>query len=400
MPNVLISGTGCITGSGSTARQTLDAMYAGSAAPVPFSRLTLDWGREALVYAVDDSLLQSGWGQMEQYSLTSRLGLGAALQAMEDAGLAPEDLAGKRVGVVMGTTVGCSMNSVSFYEGYRRFSGSDGAEQPDLAPISRFLRSNPAEVIGRELGVSGPMQAIVNACASGTDAIGTGLQWMEAGLCDIVFAGGCDGLSRVTLNGFNALGVMSHTPCRPFDQMRTGLNLGEGAGVLVLETEQSLAARGGKARAALTGYASACDAHHLTGPHPEGRGLKSAIRKLFTVYGCAPEDVAFINVHGTGTRDNDAVESLVMADMLAGTPFFSSKGATGHTLGAAGGIEAALCVQCLLDGTIPPTTGLEVPDPDLPAHPVMASTAIPGTTALSTSLAFGGLASVLAVSRI
>lgn len=397
MNNVVITGTGCITGSGNSPRSTLCAMHEGSARPKPSARHTMDWGKEALVFAIDDALLATPWGRMEQYSLTSRLGLGAALQALEDAGICLDELKGKRVGVAMGTTVGCSMNSIPFYDGYRNHTGEQGAEPPSMKPIRRFLRSNPAEVIARELELTGPAQAIVNACASGTDAIGIGLQWIETGMCDMVIAGGCDALTRVTLNGFNSLMVMDSEPCKPFDANRKGLNLGEGAGVVILESEAMAQQRSAVPKARLVGYATACDAHHLTAPHPEGRGLIRAMKQLFAQKRCKAEDVSFVNVHGTGTKDNDKVEGYVMHELLPAVPFFSSKGATGHTLGAAGGIEAALCVDCLEQGLIPPTTGLTTPDPNIPASPVVEATAVTGTTALSTSLAFGGLASVLAI---
>ncbi|OBQ50106.1 beta-ketoacyl-[acyl-carrier-protein] synthase family protein [Halodesulfovibrio spirochaetisodalis] len=400
MPKAFISGTGCITGSGTTAQSTLEAMYAGTASPAPFTRHTMDWGKDALVFAVDDAVLQASWGSAEKYGRTTRLGIGAALQALAAAGLTPEEISNKRIGVVMGTTVGCSMNSIPFYEEYRTYSINPDAEKPSMLPIRRFLRSNPAEAIAHELFLTGPTQAIVNACASGTDAIGIGLQWIESGICDMVLAGGCDALTRVTLNGFNSLMVMDSEHCRPFDETRKGLNLGEGAGVLLLESEDSALARGAKPKAQLSGYATACDAHHLTAPHPQGRGLIRAITQLTANGSIRPDEVGFVNVHGTGTKDNDAVEGYVMHTLLPHVPFFSSKGATGHTLGAAGGIEAALCVQCLEQGSIPPTTGLSTSDPSIPASPVTVATTFAGTTALSTSLAFGGIASVLAISHI
>lgn len=400
MTSVLITGTGCITGSGDTPQSTLAAMYEGTAAPSPFARHTMDWGKEALVFAVDDALLGSAWGRMKQYGLTTRLGLGAMFQALEDADISPADLKGKRVGVVMGTTVGCSMNSIPFYEEYRAYAGDTDAAAPSMEPIRCFLRSNPAEAIARELTITGPTQAIVNACASGTDAIGVGLQWIQSGMCDMVIAGGCDALTRVTLNGFNSLMVMDSERSKPFDANRKGLNLGEGSGVLVLESEQSAAQRNATPKARLAGYATACDAHHLTAPHPQGHGLIRAMKQLFAHTECTPENISFVNVHGTGTKDNDNVEGYVMHELLPHVPFFSSKGATGHTLGAAGGIEAALCVHCLNQGSIPPTTGLTTPDPAIPASPVLEATKVAGTTALSTSLAFGGLASVLAISHI
>lgn len=396
MPSVFITGTGCITGSGSTSQSTLAAMYEGTADPSPFVRHKMDWGKEALVFAVDDALLKNASRQTKQYGLTARLALTATFQALEDAGISPADLKGKRVGVAMGTTVGCSMNHIDFYGEYR----NPDIALPSMEHLRSVLRSNPAEAIARELEIIGPTQSVVNACASGTDAIGVGLQWIQSGICDMVIAGGCDALSRVTLNGFNSLMVMDNERSKPFDVNRKGLNLGEGAGVLVLESKPAVLQRKATAKARLTGYATACDAHHLTAPHPQGRGLIRAMKQLFAHPECAPKNISFVNVHGTGTKDNDSVEGYVMHELLPHIPFFSAKGATGHTLGAAGGIEAALCVHCLTQKSIPPSTGLTTPDPAIPATPVLEATTVTGTTALSTSLAFGGIASVLAISHL
>jgi 3-oxoacyl-[acyl-carrier-protein] synthase-1/3-oxoacyl-[acyl-carrier-protein] synthase II len=179
-------------------------------------------------------------------------------------------------------------------------------------------------------------------------------------------------------------------PVRPFDRRRRGLNLGEGAGILVLESEALARRRPGRVRASVLGYGGACDAHHLTAPHPEGAGLKRALREALAACGGRSGEIAFVNAHGTGTPDNDRVESRTLAEALPGVPFFSTKGFTGHTLGASGGIEAAFTLACLEEGRIPASAGFPEPDPELPASPVRETTATPGRLALSQSLAFGG----------
>jgi 3-oxoacyl-[acyl-carrier-protein] synthase-1/3-oxoacyl-[acyl-carrier-protein] synthase II len=140
----------------------------------------------------------------------------------------------------------------------------------------------------------------------------------------------------------------------------------------------------------VVGYGGACDAHHLTAPHPEGAGLKRALQEALAACGAGPGDIAFVNAHGTGTPDNDRVESRTLAEVLPGVPFLSTKGFTGHTLGAAGGIEAALTLACLEQGRIPASIGFAETDPELPVSPVREATATPGRLALSQSLAFGG----------
>ncbi len=147
-----------------------------------------------------------------------------------------------------------------------------------MAPITRYLRSNPVDVLAREFDLTGPCQTVVNACSSGTDAIGLGALWIQSGLCDLVLAGGADELCHVTYNGFISLMITDDSPCKPFDLDRKGLNLGEGAAVLVLESEKSRQTRQKQARAFVLGYGASCDAYHLTAPHPQGRGLRQAIR--------------------------------------------------------------------------------------------------------------------------
>jgi 3-oxoacyl-[acyl-carrier-protein] synthase-1/3-oxoacyl-[acyl-carrier-protein] synthase II len=306
------------------------------------------------------------------------------IEALEDAGLSPDELRKLKVGVCIGTTVGSAMNNEEFYAEFR--SGAD----PAMAPINRYLRSNPAAAIARHYQLDGPCQTVVNACASGTDAIGLGAAWIRAGRCDIVLAGGADELCRVTYNGFAALMIADSEPVKPFDGRRKGLNLGEGAGILVLESDQLLARRNKTPRGYLLGYGSATDAYHLTAPDPDGAGLRRALTEAMQSAGVTPAQLAFVNAHGTGTPDNDKVESQVIADIFPRIPFVSTKSYTGHCLGAAGAIEAALTLICLEQQKIPANAGFAVPDPQLPIQPVAQLTPISGTIALSESLAFGG----------
>jgi 3-oxoacyl-[acyl-carrier-protein] synthase-1/3-oxoacyl-[acyl-carrier-protein] synthase II len=315
---------------------------------------------------------------------TGALGLHAAREAIADAGLGKGALGALRVGVCVGTTVGCAINDEYFCRSYRR------GGTPDLAPIERIMRSNPATVIAREFGFSGPCHTVVNACSSGTDAVGIGASWVRSGLCDVVIAGGADELNRITYNGFISLMITDDSPCKPFDRERKGLNLGEGAAMLVLEAEGARHRRRRKARVYLLGYGSACDAHHLTAPKPDGAGLKCALAEALDGTGITPHDVAFVNAHGTGTPDNDRVESLVLSETLPNVPFLSTKGYTGHTLGAAGAIEAVFTAVSLQLGKVPASAGFSQTDPELACTPVRQATAITGTVAISESLAFGG----------
>ena len=276
------------------------------------------------------------------------------------------------------------MNDEEFYRELR------GGKRPGMAPISAFLRSNPSSVIRRELGLSGPCQTVTNACSSGTVAIGEAAGWIRSGVCDLALAGGADGLCRTVYNGFISLLITDDEPVRPFDKTRKGLNLGEGAGVVVLESRASLEARGGEAKGHLLGYGNACDAYHISAPHPEGTGLRRAITDALLQAGIQPSDLAFINAHGTGTLENDRVEGRLYPALLPGVPFLSTKGLTGHTLGAAGAIEAVLTLECLRAGRLPASLGCEEPDPEFPGVPTREAASLASHLALSTSLAFGG----------
>ncbi len=379
---VAITGAGCLCAAGMDLRSAFAAMLQGERQPQPPQLFSTSHEEVSPVFEIyqplpapetDLTLLR-----------TTRLAISATLEALADAGLSAELLRGLKVGVCIGTTVGSAMNNEDFYREYQ--AGKD----PDMAQIDRYLRSNPATAIARLLQLDGPCQVVVNACSSGTDAIGLAAGWIRQGLCDVVITGGADELCRTTYNGFSSLRITSPQPCRPFDVNRRGLNLGEGSGVLILENRASLQRRGKRPRAFVRGYGSASDAYHLTAPHPDGIGLKQAINEALAGAGIAAQELAFVNAHGTGTPDNDRVESRVLAELMPGIHFGSTKCFTGHTLGAAGGIEAALTLCCLEQGRMPANVGFSEPDPQLPATPVTSVTSLTKRIALSQSLAFGG----------
>jgi 3-oxoacyl-(acyl-carrier-protein) synthase len=314
----------------------------------------------------------------------------AITEALTQSKLDADELRGKTVGIVLGTTVGCTFLNETYYRDWKT-----GRVRND-GPIFDYLSSNLAETLQRILQVSGPRAVITNACASGTDAIGLALDWLRCNLCDIAIAGGADALSRVACHGFSSLMLISQRPCRPFDQNRDGLNLGEGAGILVMEREKDAHARQAVISGWVRGYGSASDAYHPTAPHPEGRGLQEAIRLAIAEAGIGLADIGFVNAHGTGTPANDITELTALRRLGFSThpdcPIVSTKGATGHTLGAAGGIEAVLTLGILNAGTTRGNIGCTECDPKLPL-PVPTereSCPISGRIGMSESLAFGG----------
>ncbi|MBU0480837.1 MAG: beta-ketoacyl-[acyl-carrier-protein] synthase family protein [Proteobacteria bacterium] len=329
----------------------------------------------------------------EQVSRTILLACSATAEALDRSGISPDSLKGKRVGIALGTTVGCTFHNEEYYQAWR-----DGKE-PDLAPVQYYLAGNVASALHRILGTTGPSAVITNACASGTDAIGVARNWLAAGLCDIAIAGGADELSRVAYNGFVSLMLSDSEPCRPFSGDRKGLNLGEGAGVVVLERFLDTEKRGGEPLGRIRGYGCAADAWHPTAPHPEGRGLKNALAQALRDAGPDVE-LALINAHGTGTRANDVAETSALAEILEypeQVAIVSTKGVTGHTLGAAGGIEAIFTLMSLRAGYSPGTVGCEKVDLQLPVKPLARNQGreLSGKIGLSESLAFGGGNSVL-----
>jgi 3-oxoacyl-[acyl-carrier-protein] synthase II len=234
------------------------------------------------------------------------------------------------------------------------------------------------------------------ACASSNVAIGVGLEWLRSGLCDVVLCGGVDALHEFVIAGFASLRAQSPSPCRPFDAERSGLNLGEGAAFLVLELESQARARGQRIRAHLAGAGLSCDANHMTGPDRQGRGAARAMQAALVDADLTAADIDFVSAHGTATLFNDQMEGLALASLfgarLADVPVNSIKGSIGHTLGAAGALEAVMAVRVLEEQCIPPTAGLERRDEKIRLDVVAgAPRAARVRTVLSTSSGFGGL---------
>ncbi len=387
---VSVTGMGCICAAGENVEDAVRKTYTGTRLPVLPSRLQVNLDKTYPVFEVASDLD----GICDNANRTTLLALVAAEEAIKQAGLTHDLIRSKRIGVCMGTTVGCTLSNEPFYREFK--AGS----KPDLAPIHRYLSNNPAEYIAHKYGMKGPIATIANACSSGTDAIGMAKGWIRNGHCDIAIAGGVDALSRITYLGFISLLITSTQACRPFDRDRTGLNLGEGAGIVVIEHPDSARERGAKSYAECVGFGCNADSYHPTAPHPEGVGLINAINRALSEAGIGADKIGFINAHGTSTPDNDKTEGKVIAKMYKpGTPAVSTKAYTGHTLGAAGGIEAIFTIRSLMDGMVAPTAGFEEVDPECVIAPTTCLTQIDAEYAISHSLAFGGNNSALIFRR-
>jgi len=387
---VAIAGIGCICSAGLTLKDSMKSLYQGERRPAPPTCFSTQPPFAFPVFEIREEFFPARKIKEKNVLRTCQLAVTAALEAIENAGLDREFLKKKRVGVCIGTNVGGCVNNEAFYLNHR--------ERDDLLalPANRFLVSNPTSVIAAEFCLDGPLQTVVNACSAGSDAIGLAASWIRTGLCDVVIAGGADELYQVTYTGFKSLLIYDESPCKPFDAHRKGLNLGEGAAIFILTSEEVRKEARRDPRGVVLGYGSATDAYHPTNTRPDGLGLKLAIQEAMVTGGTTPAEIAFVNAHGTGTRDNDLIESRVLNDILPGVPFFSTKGYTGHTLGASGAIEAAFTVACLEEGRIPASAGFTSPDPELaPACPTRENMSVSGRIALSETLAFGGNNSVL-----
>lgn len=253
------------------------------------------------------------------------------------------------------------------------------------------------------LGFTGPTIFIANACASGANALGHAFDLIRWGHAERILAGGYEALSQLVFCGFDALQALSPTQCRPFDRRRDGLALGEGAAVLALESEPCARRRGAVILGEIAGYGTSTDIHHLTQPHPQGDAALRAMQEATTVAGIRPEQVGYLNAHGTGTPLNDSAEAAAI-QLWTGSPdhapwVSSTKGVIGHLLGAAGAVEAVVCLMALREQWLPPSAGLEEPDPACPLRLVREPQDARLEYALSNSFGFGGTNASLVLRR-
>ncbi|NUO86461.1 MAG: beta-ketoacyl-ACP synthase, partial [Cupriavidus sp.] len=254
-----------------------------------------------------------------------------------------------RIGVFLGTsTAGVLQTELA----YRQRDPASGALPPDFHYGGTHNPYSLPAFLRQHLGLTGPAAAVSSACSSGAKVFSSARRMLEAGLIDAAVVGGVDSLCHTTLYGFNALELLSRQPCRPCDVARNGISIGEGGVFGLLERVTGAVADDA---ILLAGIGESSDAHHMSTPHPQGLGARMAMAQALAGAGIAPAQVGYVNLHGTATRSNDAAEALAMAAVLPGTPCSSTKGATGHALGAAGALELAVTVRALCEGFVPPT---------------------------------------------
>lgn len=328
----------------------------------------------------------------------TQFALAAAQQAMNDSGLTITESNSLRVGVALGSGVAgiatISENVATLNErGANRVS-------PFMVPM--MLSDSAAAQVAITFGIRGPNLSIVTACATGTNSVGEAMEWIRAGRVDAVIAGGTEAaIVPIAMAGFSVMGATStrnddpERASRPFDKNRDGFVPGEGAGMLVIEEYEHAKARGARIYAEVIGYGSTCDAYHVTAPQENGMGAAAAMQMALDQAGLRPIDIDYLNAHGTSTMLNDKSETAaiktVFGEAAYDVPISSTKSMTGHLLGAAGALEAVVCVKVLQEQTLPPTINYDTPDPecDLDYVPNVAR-AHAVTRTMSNSFGFGG----------
>ena len=396
---VLITGIGSVSSIGLTIQELTDSILKSDSGVSRKTRLDSILARSlptAQIQLSDEQLKSRipGLSCKNVYSRTALLGMLAASEAVAMAGLTPSNC--KAAGLVNSTSAGGMDKGEFFYADYLK-SPTKG----NLKFAQTHDCGDAAEQMAALLHIEQYITTISTACSSAANAMMHGARLIKAGLCDVVVAGGSDAICKFTINGFNSLMILSEEPCKPFDKNRTGLNLGEAAGYFVLESEASVKRRGAKPLAVLSGYGNACDAYHQTASSPNGEGAYLAMMQAINVSGYKPTEIDYINAHGTGTQNNDMSESVALLRIFSENlpPVSSTKAMTGHTLAAAGGIEAVMSVLAIQNGWIFPNknfndaieeTGI-VPVTELQTNKTIKHI-------LSNSFGFGGNNSSLLIS--
>ncbi len=331
----------------------------------------------------------------------------AVQEALRQSGLLETSFAPERVGVILSTAIG---GLQTLYENIVVLE-QQGPRRVSPFVIPMLMANGASGLVAIEYSFRGPCFSVVSACASGADGIGTAWSMLRGGLIDVAVTGASEAtINRLGIAAFDRLGALSRrnddysmTP-QPFDKNRDGFVLGEGAGILILETESHARRRGADILAELAGYAATADAYHITAPSENGEGGAEAIRLAMQVAGVEPDQVGYINAHGTATDLNDQSETRAIkaafGDLAYNIPVSSTKSMTGHMLGATGALEVIVCVQAVREGILPPTIHYETPDPecDLDYIPNQARPA-QVRVALSNAFGFGGHNAVLVIRR-
>lgn len=396
-PRVVVTGVGVVSGWGWGSQSFWKGICSAESSVRPITRFDSTGFPTHLAAEVPEppAALAAGVPDWHRLSRADRYVVASTREALSQARLA-EDLSGLRAGVFLGSSTAGLFESEEFFAALTGTGENNTPSRPSLRLLTYHQLSGPADAVAHSVKVTGPVQTISSACASATLAIGTALDAIRDGFVNLAIAGGSDSLCRITYGGFNSLQAVDEKPCLPFRQERAGLNLGEGGAALILESLDAAEKRGVTPLAELAGTGASADAHHMTAPDPEGTGAALALERVLDDAGVSPDEVDFINAHGTGTPLNDVSEfkafQRVFGARASTIPVTSTKGSVGHLLGSAGAVEAAATVFCLEKQFVHPTPGPGEVDPQAPVNLVRGNgLADPNLeTGISLNLGFGG----------
>jgi 3-oxoacyl-(acyl-carrier-protein) synthase len=396
---IFITGIGIISAIGENVSETLESLMHSKSGVGEISVLHSSLSKThpaAEVKKSNDALRSlAGLPADKFYSRTTLLGMIAARQAVASARI--ENIRDLRTGFISATSVGGMDRTEIFYEEFLK-DNSRG----HLHDVITHDCGESTDAIAAELGIKDYVDTISTACSSSANAIMLGAKMIRHGLLDRVIAGGTDALSRFTLNGFNSLMILDKEPCQPFDENRRGLNMGEGAGYIVLESEKNSGPGSKEIFGVLSGYANTNDAYHQTASSPDAKGAIMAMTQAMEMARLEPAHIDYINAHGTGTPNNDLTEETAFNKIFGNRipPFSSTKAYTGHTLAAAGGIEAVISMLAIKHGLIFPNLRYETKMKEFNCSPVTElKQNVDIRHVLSNSFGFGGNNSSLLFSK-
>lgn len=406
---VVVTGIGAVTPLGNDIATTWDGIINGRSGLGPITRFPE--GVLPVKYAAEvknfDPLKYFDGKEVRRTDIFEQYGVAAARQAVDDAGLVITPELSEDVGVVIGSSVGGFTSMLAQYDILR----TQGYRKMNVFAIPMIMGNGAAGMVAIKLNAQGPSYSPVSACATSNDSVGQAFEIVRRGAAKVMIAGGADAtVASLGMAGFEQIGALSHDDRwpprapRPFDKTRDGTVVGEGACCLVLEEMEFAVARGARILAEIVGYGQTTDAFHVIAPAEGGKGAARAIKRAMAEAGVKPEDVGYINAHGTATPANDPAETAaiksVMGDYAYKIPVSSTKSMTGHMMGATGALEAAICIYTIRDGIIPPTINYTTPDPqcDLDYVPNEARKGRVNY-AINNSFGFGGHNSVVVFKR-
>lgn len=406
---VVITGLGCISPVGNSARDTWNSLVAGKSGAGYITRFDASQHKTKIAAEVKgfDGIAMFGTREARKMDLFTQYAMAATLEALEHANLTVNETNRDRIGILIGSGIGGISTLLEQVDVLRE----RGPERISPFLIPMMISDSAAGMIAIRTGARGPNMSLATACASGSNAIGEAAEMVRRGAADVMIAGASEAaILAISMGGMNVMGALSTRneqptrASRPFDKDRDGFLMGEGAGVMVLESYQHAQARGARILCEVKGYGTSNDAYHISAPAENGAGAALSMSQALKDAGLLPAQINYINAHGTSTQLNDKSETAaiksVFGEQAYNIPISSTKSMTGHLLGASGALEAVVCAMALQENLLPPTINYETPDPacDLDYIPNQVRNAI-SANIMSNSFGFGGHNATLILSK-